>query len=108
MNNSSSCLQFHSHFSDNRRQDVSTTNAHMKMIDNLKLNNQDISGCTVWESTDWCSEQYCCSLTLYFLSYVCYKHNLIIYRMIGAPCHGKDIVDGINICDKRYLTGKYV
>ena len=53
MNDSSFCLQFHSHFSDNRRQDVSTTNAHMKMIDNLKLNNQGISECTelnsVWE-----------------------------------------------------------
>ena len=26
--------------------------------------------------------------------------------MIGAPGHGKDVVDGINACDKRYLMGK--
>ena len=26
--------------------------------------------------------------------------------MIGAQGHGKDLVDGINTCDKRYLKGK--
>ena len=26
--------------------------------------------------------------------------------MIGAPGHGKDIVDSINACDKRYLKEK--
>ena len=26
--------------------------------------------------------------------------------MIGAPGHGKDIVDAINACDKRYLKDK--
>ena len=57
MNNSISRLQFHSHFSDDSRQDSSTTNAHMmKMMGKLKLNNQKISECTVWESTDGCSK----------------------------------------------------
>ena len=38
MNNSISRFQFHSHFSDDSRQDVSATNAGMmEMIDNLKL-----------------------------------------------------------------------
>ena len=27
--------------------------------------------------------------------------------MIGASGHGKDIVDAINACDKRYLKGKW-
>ena len=31
--------------------------------------------------------------------------NIIVDRMIGAPKHGKDVVDGINACDKRYLIG---
>ena len=26
--------------------------------------------------------------------------------MIGAPGHGKDLVDGIHASDKRYLKGK--
>ena len=38
MNNSISRLQFHSHFSDDSRQDVSVTNdGMMEMMDNLKL-----------------------------------------------------------------------
>ena len=34
--------------------------------------------------------------------------NVIVGRMIGAPGHGIDVVDGINSCDKRYLMGKCV
>ena len=84
-----------------------TNNAQMmKMIDNLKLNSQDISGCTVWESTDGCSNQYRCGAILYFFSYVISKYNTKLDRMIGTPTHEKDIVDGINACDKRYLKGK--
>ena len=53
MNNSTSCLEFHSHFFDDRRQDASTTNTHMiKILDNMRQNNQDVSECTIWESTD--------------------------------------------------------
>jgi len=28
--------------------------------------------------------------------------------MIGDPGYGKDVVDGINACDKRYIMGKCV
>ena len=107
MNNSISRLQFYSHFSDNNRQDTSTTNAHMmKIMDNLKINNQEIGECTVWESTDGCSKQYCCGSALHLLSYISFKYKIIIDRMIGAAGHGKDIVDGINAIDKRYLKGE--
>ena len=107
MNDSSSCLEFHSHFSDDSRHDASTTNAHMmKMIDNMRQKNQDISECTIWESTDGCSKQYRCGAALYFLSYVSDKYNIIVDRMIGVPGYGKDIIYGINSCDKRYLKGK--
>ena len=86
MNNSVSRLRFRSHFSDDSRQDVSTTNAHMmKMMDKLKLNNQEISRCTVRESTDEYSKQYCCGSALYFLSYISFKYKIIINRMIDTP-----------------------
>ena len=78
----------------------------MNMIDNLKLNNQDISGCTIWKSTDGCSNQYRCGAILYFFSYVSSKYITKLDRMIGTPTHEKDIVDGTNSCDKRYLKGK--
>ena len=104
MNDSSSYLQFHSHFSVDIRQDMPTTNAHiMNMIDNMNLNNQEISRCTVWEATDECYNQYCFSVTIYFLSYVSFKHSITIDRMVSTSGHGKNIVDSINACDKRYL-----
>ena len=69
MNNSISHLKFHSNFSNDSIQDASTTNAHMmKMMGKLKLNNHDISGFIVWESTDGCSKQYQCGSALYVLS----------------------------------------
>ena len=106
MNDSSSYLQFHSHFSVVIRQDMPTTNAHiMNMIDNMNLNNQEISRCTVWEATDECYNQYCFSVTIYFLSYVSFKHSITIDRMVSTSGHGKNIVDSINACDKRYLKG---
>ena len=46
---------------------------------------------------------WCYSL---FLSYVSAKYTIIVDRMIGTPGHGKDIVDVINVCDKRHLKGK--
>ena len=33
--------------------------------------------------------------------YQCY--SVIIYRGIIAPGHGKEVVDGINYVDKRYI-----
>ena len=107
MNSFISRLQFHSHFSDNSRQDASTTIAHMmKMMDKLKLNNQDINESTIWESTDKCSKQYRCGSALHFLSYISCKYKIIIDQMIGAPNHGKDLIDSINTSDKRYVKGK--
>ena len=107
MNSSISRLQFHLHFSDDTRQYASITNAHMmKMIDKLKLENQELSGCTDWESTDGCSKQYHCGSILYLLSYISLKKKIIKDCMIGAPGYGKYLVDGINVYDKRYLKGK--
>ena len=30
-------------------------------------------------------------------------YSVIIYRVISAPGHGKEVVDGINDVDKRYI-----
>ena len=48
---------------------------------------------------------WCCFI---FLSIISTNFNIIVDRMIGAPGHGKDVVDGINACDKRFLMGKCV
>ena len=80
----------------------------MKTMDNLKINNQEISGCAIWESTDGCSKQYRCGSTLYFLSYISFKYKIIIDRMIGTLGHGKDLTDGINSSDEIYLRVRCV
>ena len=76
------------------------------MLDNTRQNDADVSGCTIWESTDEYSKKYRCDAAIYFLSYVSIKCNTIVGRMINALGYGKDIVDGINACDKIYLKGK--
>ena len=67
MNDSSSCFEFHSHFSKDNIQDASTINAHMiRMVDNARQTNQDVSECTILESTDGCLKQYRFGVALYF------------------------------------------
>ena len=45
-------------------------------------------------------------MMLLFLSTISANFNIIVDRMIGDPGHGKDVIDGINSCDKRYLMRK--
>ena len=60
-------MGFHSHFSDDSRQDVSTTHAHkVSMLTKLRNNNQTKQMCTIWESTNGCCKQYRCGTTLFF------------------------------------------
>ena len=44
----------------------------------------------------------------YYLSITFTNFNVIVDRMIVAPGHKNDVVDGINSCDKYYLMGKSV
>ena len=102
-------MEFHFHFQDDSRQDASTTHAHIvSMITELRNNNQLKQRCTIWESADGCCKQYRCGTTLFFLSMTSANFNIIVDRIIGAPGHGKDVVDGINACGKKYFMGKCV
>ena len=59
--------EFHSHLSDDSRQDASTTHAHMtSMLNELKKGNTLKPKCTIWKSTDGCCKQYRCGSSLYF------------------------------------------
>ena len=58
---------FHSFFSDDRKQDSSTTISHIKCIIEL-LNQRNIISNTlikIWENTDGCAEHYRCDTALY-------------------------------------------
>ena len=45
-------------------------------------------------------------LFYFFKFIVSFKFNFVITRMIGASWHAKNIVDGINACNKGYLIDK--
>ena len=58
---------------------------------------------TIWENTDGCEEQYRRASELYLMSVMSQTYSIIIYRGISAPGHGKEVVDGLNAVDKRYI-----
>ena len=57
----------------------------------------------ILENTDGCAEQYICASALYLMSVMSKTYPIIIDRGISAPGHGKEVVDGLNAVDKRYI-----
>jgi hypothetical protein len=76
------------------------------LLEYLFENNVMKIGSTEWQDTDGCGKQYRCGTALYLLSLLASPKHVVIDRAIGAPGHGKDIVDGLNATDKRFLKGK--
>ena len=62
--------EFHSHLSDDSRQDTSTIHAHIiSMLNELQKYKKFKPKCTIWESTDGCCKQYRCGESLHFFLY---------------------------------------
>jgi hypothetical protein len=98
-------LDFHSFLSDGKVQDASTVHNHLdqlikKLKDTKVLAEQ---GGRILSFTDGCAAQYRSSTSLYFMSLLAYKHELVIDRGIGAAGHGKSVVDAINGVDKNTI-----
>ena len=96
---------FHSFLSDDSKHDATTTTEHNKQLISLLKNKQVLttSLCTIWENTDGCAKQYRCATALCLISVMSQTYYIIIYRGIIAPGHGKEVVDGPNAVDKRYI-----
>ena len=96
---------FHYFLLDDSKQDSATTTAHIKILIELlkkqKLMKSTLS--TIWENTDGCAEQYICASSIYLMSFLSQSHSIIIDRGISAPGNGKELVDGPNSVDKRYM-----
>jgi hypothetical protein len=58
---------------------------------------------TMWDDTDGCMKQYRSGTAMFLLSYLAHVYDITIDRAIGAPSHGKDVVDGLNAMDKQFL-----
>ena len=59
----------------------------------------------VWEDTDGCAQKYMHALAIYLMTVLSSSYGIIMDRAINAPGHGKNVVDGINATNKRYLKG---
>ena len=92
--------------SDDSKQDAATTTAHSKRLISLLKKKKVLTASlsTIWENTDGCAEQYRCASALYLMSLISHTFSLIIDRGIIVPGHGKEVVDGLNAVDTRYIS----
>ena len=58
----------------------------------------------MWDQTDVCTKQYRCSIAYYMMSYLSKSYQIDLDRAVDTPGHGKDVVDGFNAVQKRYLA----
>jgi len=98
-------MDFHTFISNGKQQDAAVVHNHFdKLLKFFKSEGLLQEGSTIFCNTDGCSGQYRCGTAFYFLSSLSYTHKLAISRAVGAPGHGKCIVDGLNGNSKRKLT----
>ena len=58
----------------------------------------------MWDQTDGRAKQYRCSIAYYLISYLSASYQIVLDRDVDTPGHGKDVVDGFNAVQKRYLA----
>jgi hypothetical protein len=76
------------------------------LIDALIAKNAIHKQTTMWNDMYGCRKQYRCTKAYWLLSHLgASKYDMTFDRAIGAPSHGKDVIDGINATDKQYLAG---
>ena len=63
-----------------------------------------IRGGTIWDQKYGCAKQYRCSISYYLMSFLSKSYQIVLDRNIDTPVHVKDVVDGFNAVQKRYLA----
>ena len=58
----------------------------------------------MWDQTDGCAKQYRCSIAYFLMSYFSKSYKIVLDRAVDTPGHRKDVVDGFNAVQKRYLA----
>ena len=93
-------------FSHDSKQNSATTAIHSKRIIELSQNRTLLFAymSNIWENTDGYAEQYRFATALYLFSMLAHAYNIIIYRGVRAPGHGRKVVDGLNATKKRFLS----
>ena len=98
-------FDFHSHFADFSRQDAATTFEHMCSMFKVheSIHGTITKNSVLLDHTDGCAKQYRSGNALFLLNIFSLKYHIVIDRAVGAPGHGKSIIDGLNAVDKHYL-----
>ena len=96
--------EFH-HFYLNRKQDTDNNTAHTKRLISFLKEEKKLTASfsKIWENNDGCAKQYICASEFYLMSVMSQCYSVIIDRGISAPGYGKQVVDGLNAVDKRYI-----
>ena len=58
----------------------------------------------MWNQIDGCAKQYRCYIAYYLMSFLSKSYQIVIDRAVDTPGHGKDVVDGFNSVQNRYLA----
>jgi hypothetical protein len=100
--------EFHSHLSDDCKQNAATSFENMKnVLQNLRergVLEENVS--VIYDNTDGCCSQYRCATSVFLLTILSSMFKVCIDRLVHAPGHGKDEVDGLNATTKRFLCDK--
>ena len=60
----------------------------------------------VWEYTNGCAKQYMRALAIYLMNVLSNLYDIIMDVAINATGNRKNVIDGLNATDKRYLKGE--
>ena len=58
----------------------------------------------MWDQIYGCAKQYRCSIAYYLMSYLSKSYQIVLDRDVDTAGHGKDVVNGFNAVQKRYLA----
>ena len=84
-------------FSNDSKDYAATKAEHSERIIELLQNRTVLFAgvITIWNNADSCAEQYFYMNRLYLLSMLEHAYNIIFDRDVGAPGHGREVVDGL-------------
>ena len=58
----------------------------------------------MWDQTYGCAKQYIFSIAYYLMYFLSKLYQIVLDKDVDKPGHGKDVVDGFNAVQKRYLA----
>ena len=58
----------------------------------------------MWDQIYGCAKKYRCYIAYYLMYILSKSYQIVLDRAVDTPGHGKDVLDGFNAVQKRYLA----